>query len=262
MKRIKNIVRKKFSFSFLELLNKYEIPQEGCLHVGANIGTEIETYDNFSFKNIVWIEGYKPYFEELQRNIKNRKNHFAFNFMVSDIQDEIVNFKVASNTGSSTIFEPTDSWYETFSDLSFQKSEEIKCSRIDSILKNNFDETFLNSIKFLVMDIEGAELKALESMGSLIDTVEFAFVEVSLRQNFHKAPLMIDIDRFFLKHSFKKVFLKFGSASGDALYKRVEKIDIIHIYYTIFLSRFIQTISILRITDQISNLKNLIKKMI
>lgn len=262
MKRLKNIIKQKFSFSFSELLTEYEIPNDGCLHVGANIGTEIETYETYRFKNIVWIEGYKPYFEELEKNIKNRRNHFAFNFMVSDIQDEIVNFKVASNTGSSTIFEPTDSWYETFSDLSFQKSEEIKCSRIDDVLKNNFDDTFLNSIKFLVMDIEGAELKALHSMGSLIDTIEFAFVEVSLRQNFRSAPLMIDIDRFFLNHSFKKVFLKFGSASGDALYKRVKKVNIFHLYYTILFSKFIQTISLLRITDRISNLKKVIKNII
>ena len=182
--------------------------------------------------------------------------------MVSDIQDEIVKFNIASNTGSSTIFEPTNSWYETFADLSFHKTEEIKCSRIDDILYKQFNTTFLESIKFLVIDIEGAELKALKSMGSLIDKVEFAFVEVSLRPNFHNAPLMIDIDKFFFKHSFKKIYLKYGSASGDALYKRVNKLSIIHIYITLFLDKLLQMLSTLRITDQVSKIKNIIKKII
>ncbi len=262
MNQIKNYIKKYYTFSFLELLYKYKIPKENCLHVGANIGSEIETYDTFGFNNIVWVEGYKPYFEELEKNISSKKNHYAFNIMVSDIQDEIVKFNVASNTGSSTIYEPTNSWYETFADLSFQKTEQIKCSRIDNILHKNFDTTFLESVKFLVIDIEGAELKALKSMGSLIDNVEFAFVEVSLRPNFHNAPLMIDIDKFFIQHSFKKIYLKYGSASGDALYKKVNKLSIIDIYTTVCIDNLLQMLSILRITDQVSKVKTFIKKLI
>jgi FkbM family methyltransferase len=260
--KIKQQIKKYFSFSFLELLYKYKVPKENCLHVGANIGTEIQVYEEYGFKNVVWIEGYEPYFETLKKNIAQKENHFAFNIMVSDIQDEVVNFKVASNTGSSTIFEPTNSWYETFADLSFQKTEEIKCSRIDHILCNNFPQSFLESIKFLVIDIEGAELKALKSMGSLIDKVEFALVEVSLRPNFQNAPLMIDIDKFFLQHSFRKIYLKYGPSSGDALYQRVTKLTFIDKYFTLFMDKVLQTVSILRLTDQISKIKNLIKKII
>jgi len=260
--KIKNRIKIFFSYSFLALLNKYKIPKENCLHVGANIGTEIETYDKYGFKNIVWIEGYQPYFETLQKNIGHRKNHFLLNTMVSDIQDEVVNFKVASNTGSSTIFEPTSSWYETFTDLSFQKIEEIKCSRIDNILNEKFNSTFLESIKFLVIDIEGAELKALKSMGLLIDNIEFALVEVSLRPNFLNAPLMIDIDKFFLQHSFKKIYSKYGSSSGDALYKRVSKLTFIDIYFTLLMDNILKMISILRITDQVSKIKTFVKNII
>ena len=100
------------------------------------------------------------------------------------------------------------------------------------------------------------------SMGSLIDKVEFALVEVSLRPNFHNAPLMIDIDKFFLNHSFKKIYLKYGSASGDALYKRVNKLTFIDIYFTLFMDKLLQIISILRITDQVSKIKTFIKKII
>lgn len=250
-----------FSFTLIDLLNKYNIPKKNCLHVGANIGSEIEIYEKYGFENVIWIEGYKPYFDILKRNIQDKKNHHAFNVMVSEIQNEKVNFKIASNTGSSTIFEPTDEWYETFSDLSFTKTEIINCSRIDNLLSENFEKVFLSQIKFIVLDIEGAELKALYSLGSLIQVIEFAFVEVSLRQNFKNAPLMIDIDRYFFNNSFKKVFLKYGAASGDALYMKVEKVSNLHKFKTYFIDTLIQYIAKYKITDQIVKIKNRLKKL-
>jgi len=251
-----------FAFSLTDLLDNYNIPKKNCLHVGANIGSEIEIYEKYGFENVIWIEGYKPYFDILKKNIKDKENHHAFNVMVSEIQNEKVNFKIASNTGSSTIFEPTDEWYETFSDLSFTKTEIINCSRIDNLLSENFEKDFSSQIKFIVLDVEGAELKALFSLGTLIQDIEFAFVEVSLRQNFKNAPLMIDIDRYFFNNSFKKVFLKYGAASGDALYMKVKKVSNVHKYKTYFIDTVIQFMAKIKITDQIVKIKMQIKKII
>lgn len=240
-------------------MTHFNVPKYGCLHVGANIGSEIDVYDEYGIMNVVWVEGYTPFYEELILKINNRSNHYAFNEMISDIQGETVSFKVASNTGSSTIFEPTESWYETFSELSFEKKVAINCSRLDKILTDRFDETFISNLKFAVFDIEGAELKALKSLGNLINNLEYAFVEVSLRRNFHNAPLMMDIDRFFYENSFQRVFLKFGSASGDAMYKRVNKVSSLNRFFVFLQSRIIQGLATVRLTDFIVRLKSVIK---
>jgi FkbM family methyltransferase len=262
MKKFKEYLVSMFGFSLIQTLKKFNVPQDGCLHVGANIGSEFETYEEFGFKNVIWIEGYKPFYEELLKKIEGHPNHYPFNTMVSDIVDETVSFKVASNTGSSTIFEPTDSWYQTFSDLSFEKTETVTCARIDDTLHAKFDTDFLEKMKFIVLDIEGAELKALKSMGKLLDNAGFAFVEVSLRRNFHKAPIMKDIDTFLYAHSFKRIFLKHGAASGDALYKKVDKITPLDRIIVFTQDSVIQLLASLRITDFVVTIKSIIKKMI
>ena len=62
-------------------MNKYNIPKNGCLHVGANLGSELEMYDEFGFLKVVWIEGYKPFYDELRKKIEGKENHFSFNLM-------------------------------------------------------------------------------------------------------------------------------------------------------------------------------------
>jgi FkbM family methyltransferase len=262
MKYIKNYLVSLFGFSLIQTLKKFNVPQDGCLHVGANIGSEFEMYEEYGMKNVIWIEGYKPFYEELIKKVHGNSNHYPFNIMVSDIAGETVSFKVASNTGSSTIFEPTESWYETFSELSFEKTETVTCSRIDDTLYAKFDESFLRSMKLVVLDIEGAELKALKSMGKLLKNAEFAFVELSLRRNFHNAPIMKDIDSFLYENSFKRVFLKYGSASGDALYKKVDRITTLDRVIVIMQDSIIQLLSSMRITDFVVNIKTFVKKII
>ena len=80
MKFIKNY----FTFSLLRLLKRNKIPKSGCLHVGANYGSELDSYKTYGFENVVWIEGYKPFYEVLLKNIKNEKNHIALNYMISE----------------------------------------------------------------------------------------------------------------------------------------------------------------------------------
>lgn len=259
---MKNFIKRIFSFSLVGLLKKYNVPNSGCLHVGANIGSELECYESFGFKQVVWIEGYTPFFDILIKNINNKPNHHALNYMISDQNGETVEFRVASNTGSSTMLKPTDSWFESFGNVKFEKNVKVNCRRLDDLLLKKFDIEYLKDIKFAVFDIEGAELKALKSLGKLINNFDFILTEINIKNNFENGPLLYDIDKFMHRNSFKRVYNKYSVSSGDALYKRVNNLSFISILLNKISSFFIQTLASIKITNLIVKFKSTIKKYI
>jgi FkbM family methyltransferase len=251
-------IRTYFSFSLKALILRYDVPRGGCLHVGANFGQEADIYDELGFGHVVWVEGYEPYCAELSRKVANRSNHHIVNTMVSDVEGEEVEFSIASNTGSSSSLSPSESWARTFSAVSMVGSVSQRCSRLDNALQG-LDPAVVRALTFLVCDVEGAELKALRSLGALLDNFRYAFVEVSVRQNFVGGPLLSDIDGFMLDRGFARIYSKIAIASGDALYVHVSKVGAARRAYMRASACFLEAAATLRITDVVGKLKQLVK---
>ena len=87
------------------LCNKYKFLPKGIIHVGAHKGEELTTYEDLGIENVIWIEANPKIFESLNENIKKFKNHKAYNFLVSDKNDEEYIFHVTNNGESSSILE-------------------------------------------------------------------------------------------------------------------------------------------------------------
>ena len=136
------------SFSIPRLVKKFEIPNSGVLHVGANFGQEADLYDELGFENVYWIEGYPVFINKLKATIASRKNHHIIEAMVSDISGEEVNFSVTSNTGSSTLLEPTEIWHKTFNEIKIVEKKKIICKRLDEVLEAELDAIELKKLSF------------------------------------------------------------------------------------------------------------------
>lgn len=257
-KTVQKIVEKN-KFSISAIVKKHKIKTSGVLHVGANFGQEAEIYDELGFEKIFWVEGYPEFVDKLKDNVGYRKNHQIIPVMISDIDGEELVFSVASNTGSSTLLQPTEEWHKTFSEIKIVDKAKIVCRRLDDVLECQLDKNDLEKIEFLVLDVEGAELKALNSMGVFIKKINYALIEVSLRRNFENGPLLEDIDGFMLKKSFVRVYMKSGAASGDALYKRVGNISKFDLFKMRTSSMLMQLLSQLSVTDFIAVGKKKIK---
>lgn len=241
----------KHKFSLENLIQKYIVANHGgtrgvVLHVGGNFGQEAEIYDRSGFISVIWIEGYPKFAKILKKKIKYKNHHKLITAMISDRPNEIVNFSIASNTGSSTALKVTDSWKKTFKEINMVKQVKIKCVRLDYILKlHNLD----GKINFLVLDVEGSELKVLTSLGYFIKNIKFALVEVSLRKNYFGGPLLTDIDNYFVKNKFKRIYIKTGPASGDALYKKCKYLGCREKLIMLCSAYLFVTLSFLRLTD-------------
>jgi FkbM family methyltransferase len=84
---------------------------------------------------------------------------------------------------------------------------EIPCTRIDTFCKeNNVDH-----IDVVWMDLQGAELKALESMGNLLDTVEVIHTELEVNPIYEGQCLFSDVNEFLCDRGFE---LEWGYTDG------------------------------------------------
>jgi FkbM family methyltransferase len=259
MKNFLNKIIKKNKFSIVNLVEKYKIKRNIVLHVGGNVGQEIELYEGLGFDNIIWIEGWPPFADELEKKLKAKSNHKVIRAMISDIGDEYVEFSLASNKGSSTALQVTDNWKKAFSTIDLLEKKRVRCKRLDELLEAN---GIYVSIDFMVMDIEGSELKALRSMGEGLRNVSAALVEFSIRENYINGPLLSDIDMHMINFGFKRVYIKMGAVSGDALYIQsgvVNFMEKIKMYCSFYVLRFL---ALCRLTDLLVIMKRLVERAI
>jgi FkbM family methyltransferase len=99
------------------------------------------------------------------------------------------------NPGASSLFLATGDYpHETY----IQDEIVVNCHRIDTILKK--DNTV--RVNLIWMDLQGAELLALKSMGNILNNVDYIFTEVSHKPLYHGQVLFTELHDFLCKNNF------------------------------------------------------------
>lgn len=105
--------------------------------------------------------------------------------------------------GASSIFKfnPDDPLYAVNPHRA-QAEIDVEGTRIDTWCKQNSIE----SIDLVWMDVQGAELYALEGFGDMLKTVKAIQTEVGIRQVYLGQSLYPDIDLFMWQNGFEKIY--------------------------------------------------------
>lgn len=219
MRLLFDAYRRRTAFDLVTLSRRFGIAVRGVLHVGANMGQEAEVYQRLGAHRVIWVEGFEDYFRKLESHLSAFPGQEAHCVLVSDRDGEELQFRIASNTGSSTAMAPGADFARNFDGIVFDKVMTLRARRLDAYFHER--NTPFDDINVLVLDVEGSELKVLRSIGGLMRHFDWAVCEVSLTPNFEGGPLLKDIDDFFLANGFRRRALKCGLTSGDGLYERV-----------------------------------------
>lgn len=75
---------------------------------------------------------------------------------------------------------------------------EVPCTRIDTFCKKNS----IDHIDIVWMDLQGAELKALKSMGEILDTVQIIHTELEMNPMYDGQCLFSDVNDFLTNNGF------------------------------------------------------------
>jgi FkbM family methyltransferase len=201
---------------FSTLLKDYSIDTtKSILHIGAHTLEEREAYIQAGFTDdrIYWIEGNTGVVDQMRNTIPSAQIYLG---IISDQDDQEVDFIITNNIQSSSILELEEHLIEHPSVYECTR-EKRKTITIDTLVEK--EQIPIETIEFVNIDIQGAELLALQGMKKLLPYVSYLYVEVNVKHLYKNCGLIHELDTFLEEYHFKRcetVFTKHGW--GDAFY--------------------------------------------
>lgn len=197
------------------LKEKYNLNLENILHVGAHEAQELNDYILCGAKKIHWVEANT----ELSAKLANRLDqsiHKVTNAVVSNEDNREIIFKIANNTQSSSILDLGEH-SNLFPGIYYTHEEKRLTKTLNSIL---IEDKFLDKINFLNIDIQGAELLALQGLSDHLDSIESIYIEINDSEVYKNCSQTNQIDEFLNKFNFerKEKYLYADHPWGDAFY--------------------------------------------
>jgi FkbM family methyltransferase len=197
------------------LKEKYKLNLTNILHVGAHEAQELDDYIQCGAKKIHWIEANTDLANKLSDRL-DASIHKVTNAVVSNEDDKEVIFKIANNTQSSSILDLGEH-SNLFPDIYYTHEEKRFTKTLNSILS---EEVFLEKIDFLNIDIQGAELLALQGLSDHLDSIKSIYIEINDSEVYKNCSQTNEIDEFLNKFNFerKEKYLYSNHPWGDAFY--------------------------------------------
>lgn len=188
------------------------VPTKGILHIGAHKCEEAPLYHSIGIndENILWIEANSDLINPHQKNI--------ISAVVSDKDNEDVEFIITNNMESSSILELHTHLHE-HPHVHEINRRKVKTTTLNSLYKNN--AIAYDKFDFINLDIQGAELKALQGATQILPNIKAIYAEVNEKELYKGCAFIHQIDDFLSEYGFKRVatqMTQFGW--GDALYTK------------------------------------------
>lgn len=199
---------------FNDILSKYGKPK-GIIHIGAHLAEERDDYILNGLNNTIWIEANLSVFNRLDF-LKNSKTEKGYNYAISNIDNKIVSLNITNNGQSSSILE-LEKHKIHHPNIYVTETVQVMSKRMDSlIIENNID---MNLYDFINIDIQGAELLAIEGFGDYLNYVNYIYTEVNTAYLYKNCSLLDEIDTYLMRYNFIRVENKMTKFEwGDALY--------------------------------------------
>ena len=206
------------------LCSQNKIFPRGIIHVGAYEGKDIKTYQELNISKIIFIEANPTVFERLKTNIAEASTDVqAVNYAISN-QDGQVKLYVNSMGKSSSIL-PLKFYRNIYPNIKETHQLTVESKTLDTLLQ----ELGLTPGDFniLNLDIQGAELLALQGATNLLKYIDAVYTKVNYEELYEGCALADKIDEFLAENGFGKIAeaTPFHPSWGDAFYVRKQVIS-------------------------------------
>jgi FkbM family methyltransferase len=184
----------------------------GVLHLGAHTGQEASTY-NLAGLNVIWIEAIPDIFHKLQKNIEPFKKQRALCAILGDTNGQAVKFQISNNEAvSSSIFSLREESFRESFDMA--TSLDGTMTRLDSLLAKKE----ILSLGHWVVDLQGAELLALQGAGNLLESCKSMYIEVSTRKIYEGGVQWNELNAFLTEKGFYPLWVPREDSHENVLY--------------------------------------------
>ncbi|WP_368012165.1 FkbM family methyltransferase [Laspinema palackyanum] len=199
-----------------QLLDEHSITPRGVIHVGANEGEELKTYQEIGIKKVLFIEANPAVFQVLKGKLSDVPNLIGVNCAISNLNGTAT-LHVTSMDAASSIL-PLKRVKEYYPEIRETHQIKVQCKTLDTLVA----ELGLNPADFnlLNLDIQGAEFLALQGAKNLLQHIEAINTEVNYEELYEGTQLIDKIDELLAESDFERVatVTPYHPSWGDAFY--------------------------------------------
>jgi FkbM family methyltransferase len=166
----------------------------------------VEFAKRFSNARVFTFEANPVSYKVCLENVKDYSSITVINEAVNDYdgsckfypmdKDKTITTWEDGNQGASSLYKANGAYDHI--EKYVQYEIEIPCTRLDTFCKKNN----INKIDIIWMDLQGAELKALQSLGSLLETVQIIHTELEVNPMYEGQCVFNDVHEFLLDNQF------------------------------------------------------------
>ncbi len=210
------------------LLDQYKRRAKGILHLGAHLGQEARDYAELN-KPVVWVEALPHIHARLAKTIEQFPGQRALCALLGDRNGAQRIFHISNNSEgvSSSIFQfggygsgDNSLWPEL--GLAMVDSLTLPMFRLDTLLLGN--DIDARQYDFWVVDLQGAELLALQGCGDLLALCRALYVEVSTVEVYQGGVLWSELRQWLAQRGFEPLWQP-GQEHDDVLFVRADEMQ-------------------------------------
>ncbi|MFD2369934.1 FkbM family methyltransferase [Brevibacillus sp. GCM10020057] len=194
------------------------IEPRGVIHVGAHEGQELARYNAIGFSRVLFIEANPVVYQRLCQNVSTSPHVKTVNVAISN-QNGKAQLRVMSFDQSSSIL-PLKRHKHIYPSITEQYQITVPTKTLDTLCT----ELQLNDGDYnvLIMDIQGAELLALQGAANLLAHIEAIHTEVNFEELYENCARIEQIDAFLQSCQFTRIetATPYHSSWGDAFYAK------------------------------------------
>lgn len=199
----------------------------GVLHIGAHHAEEAQDYARSGVERVFWLEADYNLLDKIAEVSQGAglKTRIVTGYAISNEDDQLVNLNITNNGQSSSILE-LGTHKTHYPHIHVVDKKEVKTRKMKTLLSETetaFDYEFIN------IDIQGAELMALQGFEDLLDspTLKGIYLEINYKEVYVGCPIVTDIDKYLAKFGFYRAVTSTTPYDwGDALYVRIPEKEV------------------------------------
>lgn len=189
----------------------------GILHIGANTCQELSLYkDEFRIdpSKIYWVEAIPDIVDRVRKEgIPN-----VYQAVLDETAGEVM-FNVTSNNGESSSILELNTHKSYYPYIVVAQTLKLDTITLSQFLESN--KISNECLDFIVMDIQGAELRVLRGSPDILKFVKMICTEINMEELYKGAGLFTDFKNFLESHGFVCISQVVAENNwGDALFIR------------------------------------------
>ena len=196
--------------SVSDLVKYWGVKPNRVLHVGAHNAEELAEYTKYNWKEVTWVEAQPDKVELLKKKLP--AHHRLIQAAVWNESGLSLDLKVMSNTESTSLLNLGTHATE-HPNVKLSHNIPVKTQVLADLVPLN------ETPDLIALDIQGAELKALEGFGARIGGVRWIYCEVNKDYLYEGCCLVSDLDTYLETFGFTRVATRWTYHGwGDALF--------------------------------------------